>query len=418
MPLETPPAPAPTFTPDQAAAYAAIKTGNNVCLTGSAGTGKSYLLSKIFADYGGWGLAVTATTGIAALNVSGCTIHSWAGLGVGDRSAKQIAATIIGQGGRVRDRIRNCKRLAIDEISMMPPMLLSKLDEVLRLVRKNQAPFGGIQMLFIGDFLQLPPVSRGDFDGFAFNSAAWISTGIQVHELRTVVRQSDAGFARVLNKIRVGEIDEEVEDTLERRVCAKDYDLSVKPVKLYGSNAAVDSLNSAELAKVSGASKFYDAIDTGIPTFVEQLRKNCIAPQRLELKVGAQVMLLKNLSTETGLVNGAMGKVTRFEGDWPVVAFNNGEKWHAEPASWEIKDGEEILAARKQIPLRLAWAITIHKSQGMTLDKMEADLVSVFEHGQAYVAVSRAKSLPGLFLTGLDLSKITAHPSALSFYGY
>lgn len=408
------------FTPDQQDAFDAVCSGKNVCITGPAGTGKSTLLNALREAFKG-GLDVTASTGIAALNVSGITIHSWAGLGLGEDPINYIVGQIL-QRRRVVNRIRQCRRLAIDEISMLSAPLLTKLSEVLSAVRDDPRPFGGIQMLFIGDFLQLPPVSRGAFVGFAFASPEWARAEVEVHELTTIVRQKDAVFAGVLNKIRVGTIDAEVAEFFEGRMAAVDTDASVRPVELEGRNIDVDFLNRKELDKLSADLCRAVAKDWGdTPTYLERLKKDCIAPEVLDLKVGAQVMCLKNINPDCGVVNGSVGVLLDFEGvdeegnsGLPRVRFKNYTQ--AIPvSSWELKDGQTVVARREQFPLRLAWAITIHKSQGMTLDKLKANL-SDFDAGMTYVALSRARTAEGIFLTNVDAGRIRAHPDAVAFY--
>lgn len=409
------------LTPDQSQAFDAAVKGRNVCLTGPAGTGKSFLLDQLRDQFKG-GLDVTASTGIAALNVSGVTIHSWAGLGLGEDPVPYLISQIL-QRRKVVHRIRDCRRLAIDEISMVSDKLLATLHGVLSGIRDNRSPFGGIQMLFIGDFLQLPPVSRrGDPVGFAFACEEWEQAEVGVHELSTVVRQKEASFAKVLNKVRRGLVDDEVREVLLSRVGAQDPDPSVKPVRLQSTNEAADRINAAELHRLPDDLLCSAAQDSGDPRHVERLRRDCIAPEHLELKIGAQVMLLKNLDPGLGLVNGSLGVLESFDGvldgekNLPVVRFKNGS-FPIGTAVWELKAGREVLARREQFPLRLAWAITIHKSQGMTLDKLEANLSGAFAPpGMHYVAMSRARTLDGLFFSGLDVSKIRAHPDALAFY--
>lgn len=420
----------PTPNAEQKAYIDAVRGGKHTCLTGPAGTGKSFTIDRLKELYP-YSLSITASTGIAAVNVGGMTIHSWAGLRMGTDTARYLAKCITDRKGRAYDKIISARRLVIDEISMMSADLFDKMDEVLRLVRKCDEPFGGIQLLAVGDFLQLPPVIREKDDDdqthfwdkpsgrrFAFESRAWKEGGIQVHELKTIVRQADAKFAVVMNKIRRGVLDDEVLAMLQSRVSADDPDPHIRPVKANGYNREVEAINQRELQKLKSPVRTFKAEDSGNPAFVEQIRKHCIAPELLSVKQGAQVMLLRNLDTEGGLVNGSVGIVQDFAPDGlPLVEFN-GQVEKVEPATWKIERDGEVLASRTQIPLKLAWAMTIHKSQGQTIDKLEVDLRSAFEAGQAYVALSRCRKLEGLFLTGLDPSRIFADETALKFYGY
>ncbi len=409
-----------TLTPDQSAAKTAFDSGKNMLLTGPAGTGKSTLLNFIREDARG-GLAICASTGIAALGVGGTTLHSWAGLGLGDKKASAIAGMLEQRRSKAWENICMASRLAIDEISMIDGRLLTLTDQVFRRVRRNSAPFGGIQMLLIGDFLQLPPVVKDRSDNyprFAFNSPSWREAEIETHLLTTIIRQKDVSFAQMLNEVRVGRVTPQTVTLLNSRVRPTDTMPDIKPVILESRNAEVEAYNLGELAKIPGEAKQFHAADTGYPEQVAKIQRDCIAPTILSLKPGAQVMLLKNLQPDVGLVNGSMGKVREIDKSGrPVVDFVCGETMTLDRELWQLKNGDTVLAQRSQYPLRLAWSLTIHKSQGMTLDKVEADISSCFEHGQAYVALSRAKTLDGLFLkAAVEPRRITADPDALSFY--
>ena len=418
---------------EQQAAIDAIDNGRNVLITGPAGTGKSFVLDKLKKKLKRR-LAVTSTTGVAALLVGGSTIHAWAGLGIGDDSAERLAQSLLRKRTRAYDRIINAEILAIDEASMLSGEMVTKIDHYFRIVRETEEPFGGIQMIFIGDFLQLPPVDKKfipqpmdddtprkeNLDGrYAFESRSWAEAEVVTHELKTIVRQKDAAFAAVLNKIRIGLVDDHVKSVLNSRIgikpCTKD---GVRPVKLYSTNASVDAINASELAKIESKEQLYTAKYQGFPWAIDNIKKNCMASEFIKLKVGAQVMLLRNIDLDAGLVNGSLGVVSGFPGGIPRVDFANGQSYTCEPEIWEIKDGDTVLASVEQIPLRLAYAITQHKSQGSTMDKVELDLSNCFEYGQAYVALSRCRTLEGMYITKMSLPKIRACPVAKKFYGY
>jgi ATP-dependent DNA helicase PIF1 len=398
------------LTLDQAACVSDIAKGENVLVTGAAGTGKSHLLSYLRENYKGR-MRVVATTGVAALNVHGATLHSWAGIGTGEGDLFKT----VENNQKALKRITNAKILAVDEVSMLDGNLLDKLDKLFKYVRQNNEPFGGIQMIFFGDFLQLPPVSKSN-PLFAFEVESWWEANVRVHELMTVMRQSDREFVEVLMKVREGIVDKQVKTFLSPRIGAKDTDPLIEPVILECKNVDVDEINTQRLAKISSKVKTFTAKDSGNEKYFPTLDKNCLAPRVLDLKEGAQVMLLKNLDVGGGLVNGSIGVVKRMADDFVTVQFSN-DNVDVELAEWEIRDGDNhILAKRTQIPLRLAYAITIHKSQGCTLSKAKVNLRNAFAPGQAYVALSRIKSLDGLFIEEIDWRRVRAEPRATNFH--
>lgn len=413
-----------TLSDDQRAVMDATERGESLLVTGSAGTGKSTLLREMDLKYQG-SLSVCASTGIAAVNVGGLTIYSWAGIGIGigigDDTAANIAERLEKRRGEAYHRIRNYKMLAIDEISIISGKIFNLLDGVFQAVRKNGKPFGGMQLILFGDFLQLPPVIKSaeeEAEGkFCFQSRAWKSAGIKVAMLKQVYRQKDQVFSSALNEIRMGEPSEAAYALLKARYNALDEAPQIEPVLVHTHNADVDMANSERLMKIDGAEERYRAHDFGKPGPLATLQSNCLAPETLKLKIGAQVMLLKNLDPSGGLANGSIGKVTGFtKTKLPQVEFTNGLTIDVDTEKFEIKSGGEVLASRTQIPLRLAWAITVHKSQGMTLDKIQVHLANVFEDGQAYVALSRASKAEGLFIKSGNRGNIRANSVAVEFY--
>ena len=395
---------------DQQVAADVVKGGGNVLITGPAGTGKSTLSDYLFEEHPE--LDRTATTGVAAIGVGGCTTASWAGLGLCLGEPHEVLREVEGK-RRAVTRIREASMLAIDEMSMMDSRAFTCLDYVLRRVRTSPKPFGGLQMLFIGDFLQLPPV---DPSGFAFQSEPWAEGNIRVIELLKIIRQKDSSFAHLLRKIRVGRCDPDVMEMLRSRIRAFDPNPHIKPVILATHNAIVDQINDKSLRALKTEKHCFVAHDAGSPYHVGRLDKDCLAPKNLHLRIGAQVMLLTNLDLDSGLANGSLGTVTSFSGDAAVVEFTNGMTRPVSRHTWEITEGKEVVAERQQLPFRVAYAITIHKSQGMTLEKVQLYLAKAFSPGQAYVALSRVKSLEGLFIETFSPSAIQVHPDALNFY--
>lgn len=394
----------------------AIRAKNNVCITGAAGTGKSFLLRLIKEHFPF--IHITASTGVAAVNVSGTTIHSWSGIGKAHLPATEIARFInSGPGTRLRRQIKKAKLLAIDEISMISAQVLDLLDQVLKLVRENQKPFGGIQLVVLGDFFQLPPINKEGEMNFCFEANSWQEGNFHIFELKEIFRQQDLMFVELLNNVRHANIAEADLKILSERQ-AKAIPENIQPTMLVTHNYQAEKINLAKLAALpTKESVTYSMSEAGNENTVEFLKKNCLAQPELTLKQGAQVMMLKNSMQKQGIINGSIGVIIGFsKNDFPIVKFFNGEVCIIGPEEWTVEifnettQTKEVVAAIEQIPLALAWAITIHKSQGMTLDHVLCDLTHSFAEGQIYVALSRVKTLDGLYIRGFrpDLLKINS----------
>lgn len=400
----------------QIRALHALATGQNVFLTGVAGTGKTFLLKR-FLD----GLpedrlvAVTASTGIAATHLGGGTIHAWAGIGRAERTAAQITRTDAWQTW-TSPRIKHTDVLVIDEVSMLDGITLGLLDLVCRDARVATKPFGGLQVVLVGDLGQLPPVDANE-RGFPFEVPAWHDLDLARHELVEVHRQKDAPFAELLRHVRAGALTRDDRELLRARVGALDPEACVRVVT---HNAQAEAANAQHLASLPGAAAEHVASDRAKhDDFLRSLDASCLSPARLILKAGARVMFTRN-DRERRWVNGTLGVVTDpgVGGLAPKVRTDAGAELVVERDRWELTDGDEdVLASRRQYPLRLAKAITVHKTQGMTLDRVSLDLSGAFAAGQAYVALSRARSLEGVNLERwvADEAKLAPDPTVASF---
>ena len=400
--------------------------GKNLFISGGAGCGKSYLLNFLKRNFANNGLEITASTGISAVNIGGSTIHSWAGIGLANQPIEQIIENIfLPKFSKVRRKIIKTKTLAIDEISMISREVLEILDQVFRAVRGNEKPMGGMQMLFFGDFLQLPPINRdNNSSNFCFDSKTWEDLDFHNIILDKIFRQSDEKFVKLLNNLRFGIVDSEDKKILESRINVSDTNSIIQPTILTTHNAKVEFVNNKYLKNIPNPEQVFQADYKGDAYKIEFLKKNCIAYQSLKLKVGAQVMMIKNTLQKEGIINGSLGIVKDFSTKklYPIVEFANSKTFTISPEEWLLEkfDTEtrvsKVEASITQIPLILAWAITIHKSQGLTLDKISCDLSDSFSPGQSYVALSRARNLEGVFIESLNFSKINADANAINFY--
>ena len=405
-----------------------IKARHNILITGPAGTGKSYLIKDIknWANFQDYNIAITAMTGIASFIIGGTTLHSWAGIGLGDKPAEYLANKIK-KNFHTKMKWWKTKILVIDEVSMLTAELFEKLEYIGRLVRGNEKPFGGIQLVLSGDFCQLPPIDKQKEAKFCFESSKWDSCIYNTITFNKIFRQDDPVLQYCLNEIRMGRCPEDVKNIINDRL-GKEYnnDNGIKPTKLYSHRASVNNFNQEQLKKLNSDIISFDATYeianyTKMPTPKQRektlsiLDKNAPYDTHLQLALGAQVVLLVNLDIDNGLVNGSRGVITNFRMDTPIVKFVNGMEIPIISYSWEHEGNPTYI--RKQIPLKLAWATTIHKSQGQTLDLVEIDIGdNIFECGQTYVAMSRVKTLEGLFINSFNPDKIRTNPKVIDFY--
>ncbi|OHW93542.1 DNA repair and recombination protein pif1 [Colletotrichum incanum] len=447
-----------------------VNKGQSVFFTGPAGTGKSVLMRSIIAELKKkWArdperLAVTASTGLAACNIGGQTLHSFSGIGLGKDDVPTLVKKIR-RNPKAKNRWLRTKTLIIDEVSMVDGDLFDKLSQIGRTIRNNGKPWGGIQLVITGDFFQLPPVPDGDKSReskFAFEAATWNTAIDHTIGLTQVFRQRDPVFANMLNEMRLGRISEETVQAFRKLTRPIVSDDGLEVTELFPTRYEVENANQGRLRNLPGKTYRFDAADSGDPQIRDKLLQNMMAPKSIDLKVGAQVMLIKNM--DDTLVNGSLGKVTRFmsEGsfeswhmtdygsdvdadseeklkrkikafsreveeatkgttEFPVVEFaavdGSTRTILCVPEDWKVETPTgEVQASRSQLPLILAWALSIHKAQGQTLERVKVDLGKVFEKGQAYVALSRATSQQGLQVLRFQKDKVMAHPRVVGFY--
>ncbi|MBI5135516.1 AAA family ATPase [Candidatus Uhrbacteria bacterium] len=403
----------------QSEALDILKTGANVFLTGEPGSGKTHVTNAYvrYLKQAKIDVAVTASTGIAATHLGGMTVHSWSGIGI-SKNLSNWDIDRIASNERVAKRIDRTRVLVIDEISMLDGAILGNVDRVCREVKRRDEPFGGMQVLFVGDFFQLPPVSRpGEpLAQFAFESQAWAEVSPFVCYLEEHYRQEDQTLLSILSALRNNAITDAHCTQLSTRCIADPTRLSNDTPKLYPHTVDVDRINSAELARIPGEPVRHDMTYSGRAALAEQLKRGCLSPEQLLLKKGASVMFTKN-SITGAFVNGTLGVVVDFDDDtqYPIVQTRGGRTILAEPASWSLEEHGRVLAQISQVPLRLAWAITIHKSQGMSLDYAYVDLEHAFVEGQGYVALSRVRTMEGLYLSGWNQTALTINVHVLEY---
>ena len=436
----------------QSQALEILKLGENVFLTGAPGAGKTYLLNQYISFLRSRDIdaAITAYTGIAASHLSGRTLHSWAGLSFAALTPEQERERIYAN-ERVSARIRNAKVLIIDEISMLHPEEFDRVDFICKTARRSIAPFGGLQLICCGDFFQIPPVQttndrvNNDGDGesdndnenirdseknkFVIDAAAWKSAGMRTCYLHEQHRQGDEKLLHILDEIRDGSVGEESLALLQSRLNAP-VAAPIGIARLYTHNENVNEINDAELRKLTKVPEvIYEVFEIGAAKLVEKLKKDHKL-DRLILKKGARVMFTRN-NRSMGYVNGTLGEVIDFTNNdthnrdndgedsgsvsastevFPVILTFDGRRIIPSREVWEFEEDGKVRASVRQMPLKLAWAITVHKSQGMTLDAAEIDLSRAFDRGMGYVALSRVKRLENISLLGLNELALEVSP--------
>lgn len=405
----------------QSQALQVLKSGKNVFLTGEPGAGKTYTINQFVKSLSEQGIRpdVTASTGIASTHINGMTIHSWTGMGIKSKLTDQEIENILNK-GRVMRRIAQSDILIIDEISMLDAQKMEDINRILCFARGgilNDKPFGGIQVVLVGDFFQLPPVSKEGPALMAFESSIWESLDLQVCYLTEQHRQEDQKFTDILTHLRKGTLTTKDKDLL--RACKRPVPRGEYITRIFTHNQEVDHENYTKLQQLKTPAKEYKMSSSGIPYLVAKLKENCLSPELLTLKVGALVMFTQNKfdgdGGEATHVNGTVGTVIGYDDDtdFPIVETKDGRKINVRRSEWTMMEKGVEVASVKQLPMRLAWAMTVHKSQGMSLDAAVINLGKSFEHGQGYVALSRVRSLAGLYLENINAKAFEMHPKVV-----
>ncbi len=387
--------------------------GNSVFLTGAPGAGKTYTIREFIKRSFNHGkiVAVTASTGIAATHIGGSTIHSWAGIGVRDELSPKDLDRMLNN-ALLFKRINSTDILVIDEVSMLHGIRLDMVDELCRLMRASDKPFGGIQVVLVGDLFQLPPINRStELIDFAHTSRAWQQLQPKVCYISEQHRQQNDELLDLLKAMRSRKLLGRHIGLLKSRLGIEARDDDVPVTKLYTHNIDVDTINQRRLDLLDEEPHYYEMQTKGSASKKEQLQRSVLAPEQLELKLGAEIMFVAN-DTGRKYANGSRGTVVDFDEDTdrPIVQLvGKKRKITVEPYTWQLSEDGKVKAEVSQLPLRLAWAITIHKSQGMSLDAAEMDLSKAFTPGMGYVALSRVRSINGVYLSGINKMALMLH---------
>jgi ATP-dependent DNA helicase PIF1 len=392
-----------------------LKAGYTVFLTGSAGSGKTYILNRFisYLKMQHIPVGITASSGVAATHLNGMTLNAWTGIGIKENITEAQIEMLLRR-RYLHKRIRRIKVLIIDEISMLSSQTFESVDKVLRAFKDNDQPFGGVQLVLCGDFFQLPPVTADhDHSAYIYHSPLWRELDLKICYLETPYRQIDQKFLNILEQIRSNNVTKDMWDTLKDRFF-QTFGNGVSPTRLYTHNMHADTVNKQMLTKLDGKEHYFMMQSQGTEELTALMRRSCLAPQRLILKRRALVMFVKN-NFDEGYVNGTMGRVIDFteKEDFPIVETFAHKQIIVKPSAWTIDEEGVIKAKLTQIPLRLAWAITIHKSQGMSLDAAEIDLGKSFVTGMGYVALSRVRNLEGIRLRSLNRTALTVNDEVI-----
>lgn len=398
---------------EQKHAYDNFVNGINTLLTGAAGTGKSYTLKELcsWARSVNKKIGLTAMTGSAAVLVGGRTLHSFLGIGLGKKPSRELATWIINKAPHIAAKLRSLDILIIEEVSMLDAALLDKISEVLKIIRGNEDPMGGLQVLFLGDFTQLPPI-HGQY---CFKADVWSKLNMETVELVQLMRQKDdIEFQNILEEVRWGKCSKPTLARLRKLKLTK-FGGGVRPTVLFPTNVDVDTINEAkykELIEKGASPHMYKTAYSN-----DQARSwatSCKIPDTVNVCNGAQVVITWNVSQDDGIVNGTRGVIKKCDAQGVYLTLKDGKDIHVKFVTVTSEDSKSTWITF--LPIKLAWALTIHKSQGMTLDAVILALGDVFEYGQAYTALSRVRDLSSLKILSVEMESFKTHPDVVQFY--
>jgi ATP-dependent exoDNAse (exonuclease V) alpha subunit len=405
-----------TLNPDQLVAKSALDSMDNVFLTGHAGTGKSFVIQQYQKSLP-YPLPVLASTGAAAVLIEGRTFHGYFGLGIMEGGFDRTIKKAIGN-NRVRARLRNDFAVIIDEISMISPEAFKAADLIAQTVRESDAPFGGLRLIVVGDFLQLPPITPYNQQvQWLFDMELWEQLNFKTVNLKQTMRTQQQDFINVLNSIREGQITDEVKDFLDSKIhpVGDGFNGTV----LFGRRQFAENFNIKKLNQIQNPEILYPTevkVASKVLKTKEALLNLSPLPSELKLKKDALVMLRKN-DPDLRYVNGSLGRIEKLLKDEIQVVLFTGQKVFLTKEEFHILDADgKKMATITNFPISLAWASTIHKSQGASIDKVHVDLRNLWECGQAYVALSRARTHENLFIEGWSTKSIRADQTAVNFY--
>jgi ATP-dependent DNA helicase PIF1 len=398
---------------DQLDAFHMLLSGENVFLTGAAGSGKSFLVRKFLSQFSKNEFPVLASTGAAAVLVGGRTFHSFFGLGIMEGGPDRVFEKAK-KDTRLKKRISKVEGIIIDEISMISGDVLDLAERISRWARENEHPFGGMRIIAVGDFAQLPPVNKMGPRNWCFKHPVWQRVQFQNAFLKTNHRTHDAEFLKVLGDVREGRVTERVHDFLNNKI--KEHDESDSGIRLFPFRNQSEQFNLKQLNKIDAEAHVFPTLYWGDQQKLEKMKDTFPVPQELVLKVGAEVIFTQN-DPQKRWINGTQGVVRQFEEKRIVVEKRSGREVSVDPVSFDLMNAEgEIIMSATQYPLNLGYATTIHKSQGATMDKVWCDLSQLWEPGQAYVALSRLRDSEGLNLIKWSAKSIKADPEVTDFY--